>query len=144
VPNQPEEVYPIDDLDVSKLDPKTYPTKNLFEHLVKERGFANLMSKGAGAVTTLRTGYDPAEQRLKQLMIVKENRMKEHLQKVREIYGTRLFQVFLERFQQEQANNAKVLIEDNSENRKELERIMHMTQRKFEPNNVTGSFSVMR
>lgn len=69
--------------------------------------------------------------------------MKEHLQKVREIYGTRLYQNFLEQFQKEE-QDAQNKVEDNSENRKELERIMHITQRKFEPNNVTGSFSVMR
>ena len=69
--------------------------------------------------------------------------MKEHLQKVREIYGTRLYHNFLEQFQKEE-QDAKSKVEDNSENRRQLERIMHMTQRKFEPNNVTGSFSVMR
>ena len=70
--------------------------------------------------------------------------MKEHLQKVREIYGTRLYQNFLEQFQKEEQDAKGGKVVDNSENRKELERIMHMTQRKFEPNNVTGSFSVMR
>ena len=59
VQNKAEIVHPIEDLDVKKIDPSKYPTKNLFEHIINERGFANLMSKGKGAVTTLRTGYDP-------------------------------------------------------------------------------------
>ena len=85
-------VYPIEELDVANIDPAKYPTKNLFEHIINERGFANLMSKGnKGAVTSLRTGYDPVQQRLKQYYIVRDQRMKLHLQQVREIYGTRLY-----------------------------------------------------
>lgn len=59
--NKSEIVHKIDDLDVTQLNDETYPTKNLFEYIINERGFANLMSKGKGAVTSLRTGYDPKE-----------------------------------------------------------------------------------
>lgn len=101
--NRPEMVYKIEDLDVTKLaEENNYPTKNLFEHIINERGFANLMSSGKGAVTTLRTGYDPKQQRLKQYYIIRDARVKEHLQKVREIYGTRLYENFLEAFQKEE------------------------------------------
>jgi hypothetical protein len=65
-------VHKIEDLDVTNIDASKYPTKNLFEHIINERGFANLMSGGKGAVTTLRTGYDPVQQRLKQYYIVKD------------------------------------------------------------------------
>lgn len=65
IQNQPEEVYPVANL--SDINPATYPSKNLYEHII-ERGFDDYIGKGHG-VTSLRTGYDPAEQKLKFKML---------------------------------------------------------------------------
>jgi hypothetical protein len=99
-PNVAEEVPIIEDLDLTKIDPNTYPRQNLYDHIIQERGFRNLMGQGQG-ITCLRTGFDPAQQRELQERIAREGRLKEHKMMIKELHGSALFSNFMERFKQE-------------------------------------------
>lgn len=146
VPNQPETVFTFDDLE--NLDPASYPQQNLYDYII-DRGFNNFMGKGT-SITSLRTGYDPAKLRARFELMRREFRLLECKQLLKQLQGSALYSSFLEKFKQEGSENpthhhqGSKDNEKRAEERKQLEKSMQMTLRKFLPNNFTGSFTVMR